>query len=91
MLVACFTLDLLTHPLIDRCDESIFTRTEALLKRANLPTELSSDLGQLDPDHLLSLMAVDKKAAAGKLRMILLKGELNLCSTMRVVISLLVS
>ncbi|GMH44503.1 hypothetical protein BSKO_12455 [Bryopsis sp. KO-2023] len=54
----------------------IAERTEALLKRCNLPVMPPPDM---TPDQFRSLMAVDKKVLDGKLRLILLKGPLGEC------------
>lgn len=57
-------------------DVSIKERTLALLKKCNLPVEVPECM---TVETFQSLMAVDKKAANGKLRLILLKGELGDC------------
>ncbi|MDD3517662.1 MAG: 3-dehydroquinate synthase [Chromatiales bacterium] len=46
-------------------------RTERLIERAGLPVDPPPDLS---PGRFLELMAVDKKVAAGRLRLVLLKG-----------------
>lgn len=57
-------------------DVSIKERTLALLKKYNLPVDVPECM---TVETFQSLMAVDKKAANGKLRLILLKGELGDC------------
>ena len=57
-------------------DESIARRTLDLLKKFNLPTDVPECM---TVETFEKLMAVDKKAANGKLRLILLKGELGGC------------
>lgn len=47
-----------------------FHRIENIISRAGLPTRAPA---KLDSEHFLSLMAVDKKAAGGKIRLVLLK------------------
>ena len=57
-------------------DKSILDRTFALLNKFALPVEVPDCMTtQIFED----LMAVDKKAANGKLRLILLKGDLGSC------------
>lgn len=51
-------------------DKISITRIEDLIKAANLPTSIPNNL---TVDHMLDLMAVDKKVKSGKLRLILLK------------------
>lgn len=57
-------------------DESLSARTRALLERAKLPVEVPKEM---DEQTFRDLMAVDKKVANGKLRLILLKGALGNC------------
>jgi len=57
-------------------DQSVVTRTEAILKAAALPVHVPAGLGK---EKFLDTMAVDKKVANGQLRLILLKGELGGC------------
>ena len=57
-------------------DESVARRTLDLLKKFNLPTDVPECM---TVETFEKLMAVDKKAANGKLRLILLKGELGGC------------
>ena len=57
-------------------DRSIYDRTLALLKKFNCPVDVPEEMTL---DTFESLMAIDKKAANGKLRLILLKGELGKC------------
>ena len=57
-------------------DESVAARTLALLKKFNLPVDVPECM---TVETFEKLMAVDKKAANGKLRLILLKGELGGC------------
>jgi len=57
-------------------DRSILDRTRALLQRARLPVTVPPEM---TVDMFKSLMAVDKKVSAGKLRLILLKGPLGSC------------
>ena len=57
-------------PLVDRI--------LALLKAAGLPTEVPAD-SSMTPAKFLALMAVDKKASDGAVRLILLKGPLGGC------------
>lgn len=57
-------------------DKSLNDRIKALLVRARLPVAVPSEM---TVEQFRSLMAVDKKVAAGKLRLILLKGELGSC------------
>lgn len=52
------------------CDAALQRRIEAVLQRANLPTRIPVDL---DPGLLYEAMFTDKKAAAGKVRFILLR------------------
>ena len=53
-------------------------RTYKLLERANLPTELPPN-SPMNRETFLKLMSVDKKVSNGKLRLILLRGELGNC------------
>jgi len=57
-------------------DKRILARTVDLLKKFNCPTEVPAEMTL---ETFETLMAVDKKAANGKLRLILLKGELGNC------------
>lgn len=57
-------------------DESVAARTLALLKKFNLPVDVPECM---TVETFEKLMAVDKKAANGKLRLILLKGDLGGC------------
>lgn len=57
-------------------DESVAARTLDLLKKFNLPVDVPECM---TVETFEKLMAVDKKAANGKLRLILLKGELGGC------------
>jgi 3-dehydroquinate synthase len=59
-------------------DAALFDRVLALTKRAQLPVAPPSD-GSMTQAKFESLMAVDKKAENGKLRLILLKGPLGGC------------
>lgn len=55
-------------------DDAVVERIEALLQSANLPIAPPSELG---PNTIRDLMARDKKALAGQLRLVLLKGMGN--------------
>lgn len=57
-------------------DRSILDRTRALLQAARLPVTVPEVMTE---DLFKDLMSVDKKVAAGKLRLILLKGPLGQC------------
>ena len=57
-------------------DESVAARTLDLLKKFNLPVDVPECM---TVETFEKLMAVDKKAANGKLRLILLKGDLGGC------------
>lgn len=57
-------------------DDALVQRTKTLLEKCNLPT---SPPPSVTKDQFRSLMAVDKKVADGKLRLILLKGPLGNC------------
>ena len=57
-------------------DESVAARTLDLLKKFNLPVDVPECM---TVETFEKLMAVDKKAANGKLRLILLRGELGGC------------
>lgn len=57
-------------------DESVARRTLDLLKKFDLPTDVPEGM---TVETFEKLMAVDKKAANGKLRLILLKGDLGGC------------
>jgi 3-dehydroquinate synthase len=59
-------------------DQKLVERIYKLLERANLPVELPPD-SPMNRELFLKLMSVDKKVANGKLRLILLKGELGNC------------
>jgi len=59
-------------------DESLVKRIYTLLDRAKLPLELPVD-SPMNEDKFLRRMSVDKKVANGKLRLILLKGDLGNC------------
>ena len=59
-------------------DEGIVKRVYDILHAANLPTELPLD-SPMNREKFLKLMSVDKKVADGKLRLILLKGDLGEC------------
>jgi 3-dehydroquinate synthase len=59
-------------------DDDLVQRIYTLLERANLPTELPPS-SPMNRETFLKLMSVDKKVADGKLRLILLKGELGNC------------
>jgi 3-dehydroquinate synthase len=51
-------------------DAADVERIETLLQRARLPTRAPAEL---DPARMLELMAVDKKAQDGRIRLVLLK------------------
>lgn len=57
-------------------DASLKRRTIELLKRYNLPIDVPENM---TVDTFMNLMAVDKKAANGKMKFILLKGALGEC------------
>ena len=59
-------------------EQELVERTYQLLERAKLPVELPPD-SPMDRNTFLKLMSVDKKVSNGKLRLILLKGELGNC------------
>lgn len=59
-------------------DQALLKRTYDLLEKAKLPVELPLD-SPMDQATFLKYMAADKKVANGKLRLILLKGELGNC------------
>lgn len=59
-------------------DDSLLKRTYDILMKANCPVELPVD-SPMNKDIFLKTMSVDKKVANGKLRLILLKGELGNC------------
>ena len=61
---------------LDWIDESVARRTLDLLKKFDLPTDVPE---RMTVETFEKLMAVDKKAANGKLRLILLKGDLGGC------------
>ena len=50
--------------------ESVYTRTEQLLLKANLPTEAPKNLS---PENFMQHMSIDKKVRDGKLHLVLLK------------------
>lgn len=54
----------------------VLCRTMALLQQCNLPTTPPPDM---TPQDFMRLMAVDKKAQEGQIRLILLKGALGSC------------
>jgi 3-dehydroquinate synthase len=56
----------------------LLDRTYSLLRRADLPTELPTT-SPMNRDIFTQLMSLDKKVANGKLRLILLQGELGNC------------
>ena len=58
-------------------EPSILERTRALLEAFGTPVEPPK--GEMTVDQYLGLMAVDKKAEAGKIKLVLLKGELGNC------------
>ena len=49
-------------------------RTEAMFARAEQPSDVPADM---TPSDFIDLMAVDKKNVDGKLRLVLLRGELG--------------
>ena len=57
-------------------DESLKNRTIDLLNKCNTPIDVPD---KMTTQMFMDLMAVDKKAANGKLRLILLKGPLGEC------------
>jgi len=59
-------------------DQGLLKRTYDLLEKANLPVDLPLD-SPMNQATFLKYMAADKKVANGKLRLILLKGELGNC------------
>jgi 3-dehydroquinate synthase len=59
-------------------DQSLVQRTYDILIKANCPVELPVD-SPMNKEIFLKTMSVDKKVANGKLRLILLKGELGNC------------
>lgn len=59
-------------------DQDLLKRTYDLLEKANLPVDLPLD-SPMNQATFLKYMAADKKVANGKLRLILLKGELGNC------------
>ena len=59
-------------------DDRVVDRTVKLLQAARLPVAVPTD-GSMTPSKFLSLMAVDKKATDGAVRLILLKGPLGQC------------
>lgn len=52
------------------CDPALQPRIEAVLHKANLPTRIPANL---DPEEIYAAMFTDKKAAAGKVRFILIR------------------
>ena len=61
---------------LGRIDASLKERTIALLNKCKTPIDVPE---KMTVQMFMDLMAVDKKAANGKLRLILLKGELGEC------------
>ncbi len=59
-------------------DEGLRERIYDILEKANLPVRLPKD-SPMTVETFQRLMSLDKKVADGKLRMILLKGELGNC------------
>jgi len=59
-------------------DENMVKRIYDITHEAKLPTELPLD-SPMNKELFLKLMSVDKKVANGKLRLILLKGDLGGC------------
>jgi 3-dehydroquinate synthase len=59
-------------------EADLVQRIYKILERANLPVELPPS-SPMNRDTFLKLMSVDKKVANGKLRLILLKGDLGNC------------
>ena len=59
-------------------DEALVKRTYDILMKAKCPVELPVD-SPMNRDIFLKTMSVDKKVANGKLRLILLKGDLGNC------------
>ena len=59
-------------------DDDLLKRTYSILERAKLPVALPKQ-SPMNRETFLKLMSVDKKVANGKLRLILLKGELGNC------------
>lgn len=57
-------------------DKALYDRVVAIMARANLPVKPPPEMTAKD---FMELMSVDKKVAAGKLRLILLKGPLGGC------------
>lgn len=57
-------------------DSSVCERTEALLRRANLPLESPEGM---TPEDYMRIMARDKKNVDAKLRLVLLKGGVGEC------------
>ena len=59
-------------------DDALLQRTVDIMRRCKLPVEPPQD-GSMTRAKFESLMAVDKKAENGKMRLILLKGQLGSC------------
>jgi 3-dehydroquinate synthetase len=59
-------------------DESLVKRIYDILLKAKCPVELPVE-SPMNRESFLKAMSVDKKVANGKLRLILLKGELGNC------------
>ncbi len=59
-------------------DTDMVQRIYKILESAKLPVELPLD-SPMSRETFLNLMAFDKKVANGKLRLILLKGDLGNC------------
>lgn len=59
-------------------DHEVFMRTKQLLERAELPTGITAT-DELSPERFKELMAVDKKASQGQVRLILLQNDIGDC------------
>ena len=57
-------------------DQSIFNRTKTLLEKCKLPVQVPS---LMTKQLFMNLMAIDKKSDNGRVRLILLRGELGGC------------
>jgi len=57
-------------------EEDLYKRIVAIMEKSKLPTKVPEGMTAAD---FMELMSVDKKVAAGKLRLILLKGPLGGC------------